>query len=135
MPTREDAVLLRVFVGERERHDHRPVYEAIVHAARDAGLAGASALRGMMGYGHGRRIETAKILDLSDNLPVVVEIVDTEEKIEAFLPTLDAMMGSGLVTIEKVKVLHYGRTGPGLPRISLRDMIETQVGGETSSGG
>lgn len=122
MQTREDAVLLRVFIGERERHDHHPLYEAIVRAARDAKLAGASVLRGMMGYGHAGRIEYAKILDLSDNLPVVVEIVDTEEKVEAFLPTLDAMMGSGLVTLEKVRVLRYGRTSPGEPRSSLRDV-------------
>ena len=85
-------------------HDHHPLYEAIVRAARDAGLAGATVLRGMMGYGRAGRIETAKILDLSDDLPVVVEIVDAEARIEAFLPRLQAM-GPCLTTLEKVRVL------------------------------
>ena len=105
MPVVEDAVLLRIFVGERARHAGHPLYEAIVRAARDAGLAGATVLRGMMGYGHSGRIETAKILDLSDDLPVVVEIVDGQARIDAFLPTLEAMIGSGLATLEKVRVL------------------------------
>lgn len=108
MPASEDAVLLRVFVGERARHDHHPLYEAIVRAARDAGLAGATVLRGMMGYGRDRRMQSAKILDLSDDLPVVVEIVDSEARIEAFLPTLEGLMGQGLATLEKVRVLRYG---------------------------
>jgi PII-like signaling protein len=103
MAVREEAVLLRVFVGERARHEHHPLHEAIVRAAREAGLAGATVLRGMMGYGHSRRIESAKILDLSDDLPVVVEIVDAEAKIEEFLPTLEGM-GPCLVTLEKVRV-------------------------------
>jgi PII-like signaling protein len=105
----DDAVLLRVFVGERARHDHHPLYEAIVRAARDAGLPGATVLRGMMGFGHSGRIENAKILDLSDDLPVVVEIVAGEAAIETFLPALEAMMGSGLVTLEKVRTLAAGR--------------------------
>lgn len=109
MAVRQEAVLLRVFVGERARHDHHPLFEAIVRAARDAGLSGATVLRGMMGYGHSGRIESAKILDLSDDLPVVVEIVDTETKIEAFLPTLEAL-GACLATLEKIRVL---RTGDG----------------------
>lgn len=100
----EEAVLLRVFVGERARHEHHPLYEAIVRAAREAGLAGATVLRGMMGYGRSGRIESAKILDLSDDLPVVVELVDAEPAIEAFLPTLQAM-GPCLATLEKVRVL------------------------------
>jgi uncharacterized protein len=110
MTTAEDAVLLRVFVSERARHDHHPLHEAIVRAARDAGLAGATVLRGMMGFGHSGRIESAKILDLSDDLPVVVEIVDAEARIEAFLPALEAMMRGGLATLEKVRVLRYGQT-------------------------
>src|SRR5512139_469609 len=105
MPSMEDAVLLRIFIGERARHDHHPLYEAIVRAARDAGLAGATVLRGMMGYGNAGRIENVKILDLSDDLPVVVEIVDAEARIEAFLPTLEGMIGTGLATLEKVRVL------------------------------
>lgn len=110
-PLTEDAVLLRIFVGERARHEHHPLYEAVVRAARDAGLAGATVLRGMMGYGHTGRIGTAKILDLSDDLPVVVEIVDAESRIEAFLPTLEAMIGSGLATLEKVRVLRRPAKG------------------------
>ena len=102
------AVLLRIFLGENDRHDHRPLYEAIVLKAREAHLAGATVLRGPMGFGHSSRLHTAKILRLSEDLPMVVEIVDSEEKINAFLPELDKMMGSGLVTIERVQVLQYG---------------------------
>ncbi|MFC3069085.1 DUF190 domain-containing protein [Phenylobacterium soli] len=109
MPSVQEAVLLRVFVGERARHAGHPLYEAIVRAARDAGLAGATVLRGVMGYGRGGRIESAKILDLSDDLPVVVEIVDAEARIEGFLPILETMIGpdprQGLVTLEKIRVL------------------------------
>ncbi|HYA73103.1 MAG TPA: DUF190 domain-containing protein [Roseiarcus sp.] len=103
-----DAMLLRVFFGEDDKFHGRPLYEAIVLKAREAHLAGATVLRGAMGFGHSSRIHTAKILRLSEDLPLVVEIVDTEEKIKAFLPTLDAMMSSGLVTLEKVQVLLYG---------------------------
>ena len=102
-----DAVLLRIFLGESERWEHIPLYEAIVMAARAAHLAGATVLRGPMGFGKSSRLHTAKILRLSVDLPLVIEIVDSEEKINAFLPTLDKMMGGGLVTMEKVKVLHY----------------------------
>jgi len=103
-----DAMLVRVFVGENDRHDHRPLFEAIVLKARELHLAGATVLRGPMGYGHSSRLHTAKILRLSEDLPIVVEIVDSKEKVEAFLPVLDAMMGSGLVTLERVQVLRYG---------------------------
>src|SRR5215813_11018975 len=106
------AVLLRIFLGEDERHQHRPLYEAIVLKAREMHLAGATVLRGPMSYGHSSRLHTAKILRLSEDLPVVVEIVESEEKINEFLPVLDGMMGSGLVTLEKVQVLQYG----GKPR-------------------
>ena len=108
-----DAVLLRIFLGENDRHEHRPLYEAIVLKAREAHLAGATVLRGPMGFGHSSHLHTAKILRLSEDLPLVIEIVDSEEKINAFLPTLDAIMGSGLVTLEKVKVLRYGNGGAG----------------------
>lgn len=104
----KDAVLLRIFLGENDRHAHKPLYETIVLKAREAGLAGATVLRGPMGFGHSSHLHTAKILRLSEDLPLVIEIVDSEEKIDAFLPVLDAMMGSGLVTLEKVKVLRYG---------------------------
>jgi PII-like signaling protein len=103
-----DAVLLRVFFGEDDKFHSRPLYEAIVLKAREAQLAGATVLRGHMGFGHSSLIHTSKILRLSEDLPLVIEIVDTEEKIKAFLPTLDAMMQSGLVTLEKVQVLLYG---------------------------
>ena len=103
-----DAVLLRIFIGEADRQGGRPLYEAIVMKARELHLAGATVLRGPMGFGHSSRIHTAKILRLSEDLPFVIEIVDAEEKINAFIPVLDELMGSGLVTLEKVKVLQYG---------------------------
>jgi PII-like signaling protein len=102
-----DAVLLRIFLGESDRWEHRPLYEAIVLKAREAHLAGATVLRGPMGFGKASRLHTAKILRLSMDLPLVIEIVDSEEKINSFLPALDQMMGGGLVTLEKVRVLHY----------------------------
>ena len=104
-----NAVLLRIFIGENYRHDHRPLYETIVLKARELHLAGATVLRGPMGFGHSSRLHTAKILRLSEDLPIVIEIVDSEEKINAFLPVLEGMMGSGLVTLENVQVLQYGQ--------------------------
>jgi len=104
----KDAVLLRIFFGEADRYEGKPLYEAIVLKAREMHLAGATVLRGPMGFGHSSRLHTAKILRLSEDLPLVIEMVDTEEKIDALLPVLDKMMGSGLITIEKVKVLRYG---------------------------
>jgi uncharacterized protein len=106
----EQAVLLRIFIGENDRCQGRPLYEAIVLKAREAHLAGATVLRGPMGFGHSSRLHTAKILRLSEDLPLVIEIVDTEAKINAFLPELEKMMGSGLVTLEKVQVIRYGTT-------------------------
>jgi len=108
----EEAVLLRVFMGERARRNGHPLHEAIVLAARDAGLAGATVLRGLMGYGRSGKLETAKILDLSDDLPVVVEIVDTEAKIAAFLPRLEEMASAAVATLEKVRVVRYGAARP-----------------------
>ncbi len=104
----EDALLLRIFIGESDRHGHKPLYEAIVLKAREMHLAGATVLRGPMGYGASSRIHTAKIIQLSMDLPFIVEIVDTEEKINGFLPVLDEMMDGGLVTLEKARVIHYG---------------------------
>ena len=109
MQVPRNAVLLRIFIGEDDRHEHHPLYEAIVMKAREQHLAGATVLRGPMGFGHSSRLHTAKILRLSEDLPFVVEIVDSEERINAFLPILDKMMGSGLVTMEKVQVLQYGK--------------------------
>jgi hypothetical protein len=108
MQPQESATLLRIFVGERDRHGHAPLYEAIVMKARAHGLAGATVLRGLLGYGHSSVVHTAKMVELSDDLPMVVEIVDSEANIESFLPVLDELMSSGLVTLEKVRVLQYG---------------------------
>jgi PII-like signaling protein len=102
-----DAMLLRVFIGESARWKHQPLYEAIVLKAREMHLAGATVLRGPMGYGKSSRLHTAKILRLSFDLPLVIEIVDTEEKLNAFLPVLDEMMKKGLMTMEKVRVIDY----------------------------
>jgi len=107
-----EAKLLRIFVGESDKYHGRPLYEAIVEDARRRGLAGATVLRGTLGYGAASRIHTAKILRLSEDLPMVVEIVDEADKIHRFLPDLDQMIGEGLVTIEKVEVLVY-RHQPG----------------------
>jgi len=103
----EDAVLLRVFIGESDRYQHRPLYEAIVLKARQLDLADATVLRGPMGFGKSSHLHTAKILQLSMDLPIVIEIVDSEDKVNAFLPVLDEMMGGGLVTLERAKVIRY----------------------------
>ena len=108
MQVPHDAVLLRVFFGEDDKFGRLPLYEAIVLKAREMHLAGATVLRGPMGFGHSSRIHTTKILRLSEDLPIVIEIVDAEDRINEFLPVLDSMIGSGLVTLEKVKVLQYG---------------------------
>ena len=108
-----EAMLLRIFIGESDRWHHQPLYEAIVLKARELHLAGATVLRGPMGYGKSSRLHTAKILRLSMDLPLVIEIVDAEEKIQAFLPVLDEMMKGGLVTLERVRVIDY-RAGQDL---------------------
>ena len=110
-----DAVLLRIFIGENDKWQGRPLYEAIVLRARERHLAGATVLRGPMGFGHSARLHTAKILRLSEDLPLVIEIVDSKESIEGFLPILDSMMGSGLITMERVQVLHYGASQAPAP--------------------
>ena len=104
----KEAQLLRISIGEADRFDGKPLYEAIVLKVRELHIAGATVLRGGLGYGHSSRLHSAKILRLSDDLPLVVEIVDSEDKIGAFLPVLDGMMASGLITLEKVQVLQYG---------------------------
>ncbi len=109
-----DAVLLRIFFGEDDKYERLPLYEAIVLKAREMRLAGATVLRGHAGFGHSSRIHTTKILRLSEDLPIVVEIVDAQDKIDAFLPVLDRMMSGGLITIEKVQVLQYGEVKPEL---------------------
>lgn len=104
--------LLRVFIGESDRWEGQPLYEAIVQAARAQGLAGATVFKGVEGFGAHSRVHTTRILRLSQDLPVLVEIVDTEEKVQAFLPTLDTMVREGLVTVEKATVIFYR---PGSP--------------------
>lgn len=103
----ENGQLLRIFIGESDQWHGQPLYEAIVLKAREAGLAGATMLRGLMGYGANSRIHTAKLLRLSEDLPVIVEIVDSEEKITNFLPMIDGMVQEGLVTLEDIKVIQY----------------------------
>lgn len=109
----EDAVVLRIFIGESDRHGHQPLYEAIVLKAREMQMAGATVLRGPMGFGKSSHLHTAKILRLSMDLPIVIEIVDSEEKVDAFMPVLDGLMGGGLVTLEKAKVIRYQDQGKG----------------------
>jgi len=103
----EDAVLLRIFIGESDRYLHQPLYEVIVLKAREMRMAGATVLRGPMGFGKSSHLHTAKILRLSMDLPIVIEIVDSEDRVNAFLPVLDDIMGGGLVTLEKAKVIRY----------------------------
>jgi PII-like signaling protein len=102
-----ESELLRIFIGEADKHAGRPLYEAIVDEARRQGMAGATVLRGTLGFGAHSRIHTAKILQISEDLPMVVEIVDKPERIAQFLPVLDTMMKEGLVTLEKIQVLVY----------------------------
>jgi len=108
----EEATLLRVHLGESDRVHGKPAYEVIVLLARELHLAGATVLRGSMGFGKNSRLHTAKVLRLSGDLPVVVEIVDAEERIQALLPRLDEILGGGLVTLERVRVLHYSGEPP-----------------------
>ena len=100
-------MLLRIFIGESDRWNHKPLYEAIVLKAREMHLGGATVLRGPMGFGKSSRMHTAKILRLSMDLPIVIEIVDSEEQINAFLPALEEMMSGGMVTLERVQVIEY----------------------------
>jgi PII-like signaling protein len=108
-----DATLLRIFIGEKGRFEGHPLYEAIVLKARELHMAGATVLRGPMGFGHSSRLHTTKVLRLSDDLPIVVEIVDSQQQIDQFLPILETMIGSGLVTLEKVQVIRYGDAAGG----------------------
>ncbi|WP_298260326.1 DUF190 domain-containing protein [Bradyrhizobium sp.] len=108
----KQALLLRIFIGEDDRFEGAPLHEAIVLKAREMHLAGATVLRGPIGFGASSRLHTTKILRLSEDLPIVIEIVDSEAKIDDFLPVLDAMMSSGLITLEKVQVLQYGLNKP-----------------------
>jgi uncharacterized protein len=103
-----EAVLLRIFFGENDKFHRRPLHEAIVLKAREMHLGGATVLRGHIGFGHSSRLHASKLLRLSRDLPIVVEIVDSQEKIDSFLPVLDGMMSSGLITMERAEVIQYG---------------------------
>jgi PII-like signaling protein len=103
----EEAELLRIFIGESDHYQGKPLYEVIVLEARKRGMAGATVLRGVMGFGADSRMHTAKVLRLSEDLPIIVEIVDSPERIAAFLPDLDAMIDEGLITLERAKVIAY----------------------------
>lgn len=113
----DEALLLRIFIGETDRFAHHPLYEAIVLKAREQGLAGATVLRSPMGFGHSSRLHTANILRLSTDLPIVVEIVDSKDAVNGFLPVLQGMVKGGLITLEDVRILHYGsdQTAPASP--------------------
>ncbi len=100
-------VLMRIFIGESDRYDHRPLYEALVELLRKEGLAGATVLRGLCGFGAHSVFHTQKLLDLSADLPLVIEAVDCQEKIDAVMPRIDEMMGGGMITLEKVTVIRY----------------------------
>ncbi|MEX1117732.1 MAG: DUF190 domain-containing protein [Terrimicrobiaceae bacterium] len=103
----KDAMRLRIHIGESDRWNHQPLYEALTLKARELGLAGATVLRSPMGFGASSKVHTAKILQLSSDLPVIIEVVDTEEKLNSFLSVLEDMLDGGLVTLEKVQVIHY----------------------------
>jgi PII-like signaling protein len=104
--------LLRIFVGESDRHEGKPLYQAIVERVRREGLAGATVIRGVEGFGADSRIHTSRILRLSEDLPVLIEIVDTPEKIDAILPALDEMVREGMVTVERVQIIAYRSSEP-----------------------
>ena len=111
MDQQTNARLLRIFIGESDTHDGRPLYQAIVETLRREGLAGATVLRGIEGFGKSSRLHTAHILRLSEDLPIVIECVDTDDKINSVLPALDDMIGDGLVTLERVEVHAYRADG------------------------
>jgi PII-like signaling protein len=112
METPTDSLLLRIYIGEGARHGHQPLHEAIVLKAREMHLAGATVLRGAMGFGKSSLLHTTKILRLSDDLPVVIEIVDSEEKVNAFMAVLGQMMPAGMATLDRVRVTHFHRDPP-----------------------
>ncbi|HLB34531.1 MAG TPA: DUF190 domain-containing protein [Chthoniobacterales bacterium] len=107
----QDAQLLRIYLGESDRWEHQALYEALVLKAKEMGMAGATVLRSPMGFGATSHLHTAKILQLSTDLPIIIEIVDTEEKLNLFIPVLKEMLPGGLIILEKVKVLHYEAKG------------------------
>src|SRR6188472_1531945 len=127
MRTESQAHLLRIFVNESDRWEGRAVYETIIRTAREQGLAGATALRAMEGFGAGGRIHSVKVLHLSEDVPIVVEIIDTPERIAAFIPTLDKIVAEGIVTVEKIHMLTYRRNAEGAPA-PTNDEIQLDIG-------
>src|SRR5262245_55611581 len=113
MKISEEGQLSRIFIGESDKWEGKPLYEALIFKAREIGLAGATMLRGLMGYGAASRVHTAKILRLSEDLPVIVEIVDSPQKIASFLPSIDEMVQEGLVTLERVQIILYRHNPEG----------------------
>ncbi len=111
MEAPSEAQLLRIFIGENDKHEGRPLYEVIVEKAQKQGLAEATVLRGILGFGAQNRIHTSKILRLSDDLPLVIEIVDQADPIDNFIPILDTLIGEGLITLEKIQIITYGNRG------------------------
>ena len=103
-------ILMRIFIGEGDRYEHQPLYEALVELFRKEGFAGATVLRGLCGFGANRVYHTQRLLDLSADLPLIVEVVDTEAKINAIMPRIDAMMRGGMITLEKATVIRYGKS-------------------------
>jgi hypothetical protein len=106
-----EQMLMRIFIGEGDRYEHKPLYEALVELLRKEGFAGATVMRGISGFGANRVYHTQKLLDLSADLPLVVEVVDSQEKINAIMPRIDAMMGGGMITLEKATVIRYRSSG------------------------
>jgi hypothetical protein len=106
------ALLVRIYIGEADHHDGMPLYQAVVAFLRERGIAGATVFRGIEGFGANARLHTSRLLRLSEDLPILIEAVDTEDKIRAVLPDLDSMIGDGLITLEKVEVVAYRGTGP-----------------------
>jgi PII-like signaling protein len=131
MPIEGPALLVRIFIGESDHRDGRPLYHAIVERLREAGIAGATVLRGIEGYGAHARLHTARILRLSEDLPIVIETVDREDRLRPLLPELDSMVGDGLITLERVEVLAY-RTRAG---DSGADQADRSAGGGRDDGG
>jgi PII-like signaling protein len=115
MKQESEAHLLRIFIGESDKHHGRPLYEVIVEEARKKGIAGATVLRGVLGFGANSRIHTSKILRLSEDLPVVIEIVDLPDRIQELLPVFDSMITEGMITLEKVRIIAYRHNGSENP--------------------
>lgn len=109
------ATLLRIFIGEADHHDGKPLYEVVVASLREHGMAGATVLRGIEGFGANARLHTSRLLRLSEDLPIVIEVVDTHDRIQAILPKLDALVGDGLITLQAVEVIAYRGTAPTTP--------------------